>query len=244
MTDNLILTFLVFLAAMLYSSVGHAGASGYLAAMALFSLAPTIMKPAALVLNILVALIASLRFYRADCFVWKKFWPFALTSIPCAFIGGLLTLPSLVYKQLLGAVLLFAAYRLFRYTQNAITANFKEISVPIALALGAAIGLLSGLTGVGGGIFLSPLLLFLSWADTRQTAGVSAVFILVNSIAGLAGQFVSVQKLPIEIFYWGIAAISGGLIGSEFGSRRLASLTLRKILALVLVITGLKLIFT
>jgi hypothetical protein len=244
MTDDFLLTLLIFVAALLYSSVGHAGASGYLAAMALFGLAPPIMKPAALVLNILVAAIASIRFYRAGCFDWKKFWPFAATSIPCAFIGGLLTLPSPLYKQLLGVVLLFAAYRLFRYAQSAISVEIKDISIPTALILGAAIGFLSGLTGVGGGIFLSPLLLFLSWADTRQTAGVSAVFILVNSVAGLAGQLGSVQKLPSEIFLWGIAAISGGLIGSEFGSRRLANLTLRKILAIVLVIAGLKLIFT
>jgi uncharacterized membrane protein YfcA len=240
--DTLLLSLLIFLAAMLYSSVGHAGASGYLSAMALMGLAPSVMKPAALVLNVLVAFIASVRFYRAGFFDWNKFWPFALTSVPCAFLGGLFTLPSSVYKQLLGLILLFAAYRLFRYTQRATASIIVPLPVPIAMGFGALIGFLAGLTGVGGGIFLSPLLLLMSWADTRQTAGVSALFILVNSLSGLAGQWVSVPQLPTEIYFWGIAAVAGGLIGSEFGSHRFASWTLRRILALVLVIAGLKLI--
>ncbi len=240
--DTLLLSLLIFLAAMLYSSVGHAGASGYLAAMALFGLAPSSMKPAALVLNVLVAFIASVRFYRAGCFDWNKFWPFALTSIPCAFLGGLFTLPSSVYKQLLGLILLFAAYRLFRYTQSAAASALRPVPFLVALGCGTLIGLLAGLTGVGGGIFLSPILLLMGWADTKQTAGVSALFILVNSLSGLAGQWVSVPQLPTEIYFWGLAAVAGGLIGSEFGSHRLANRTLRRILALVLVIAGLKLI--
>ena len=142
------------------------------------------MRPAALILNILVASIGTIRFYRAGCFSWSLFWPFALGAIPFAFVGGSLTLPSHIYKQVVGVILLFAAYRLIR---KPIGDTHKPVAIPLALLCGAGIGLLSGLTGTGGGIFLSPLLLFAGWAKTKQTAGVSVAFILVNSIAGVAG---------------------------------------------------------
>jgi hypothetical protein len=237
------LSLLILLAAALYSSVGHAGASGYLAAMALFGLAPATMKPTALCLNILVATIATFRFYRAGCFSWPLFWPFAVASVPLAFVGGAITLPTTVYKQIVGATLLYAAFRLFFFTQAKADAGATR-SVPVTAAIlsGALIGFLSGLTGVGGGIFLSPLLLLMGWADTRRTAGVSAAFILVNSIAGLLGNLSNVQMLPTALPYFALAAVLGGLIGSEFGSRRLASMTIRRLLALVLVVAGVKMI--
>lgn len=238
------LALLILLAATLYSSVGHGGASGYLAAMALFGLAPAQMKPSALCLNILVASIATYRFYRAGRFSWSLFWPFAVASIPLAYVGGAITLPTTVYKQIVGVTLLYAAIRLFFYTQAKADARATR-SAPFALAIvsGALIGFLSGLTGVGGGIFLSPLLLLMGWADTRRTAGVSAAFILVNSIAGLLGNVSNVQALPRALPYFALAAIAGGLVGSEFGSRRLASVTIRRLLAVVLVVAGVKMLF-
>jgi len=233
----------IFAAAVLYSSVGHAGASGYLAAMALFSVAPTVMKPTALALNILVALIATAKFYRAGCFSWKLFWPFAATSVPMAFVGGALRLPGMYYKPIVGMVLLFAANRLFRVAAHATNlAEVRPLRVPMALVWGASIGLLSGLTGVGGGIFLSPLLLFMGWAETRETAGVSAAFILVNSIAGLLGHASSLAILPTCLPLWAGAAAAGGWIGASYGARRLQAPTLKRLLACVLVIAGLKLI--
>lgn len=244
-TANLVLAGAFLLAALLYSSVGHAGASGYLAAMAFAGVAPAIMKPTALVLNLLVASIATYRFRRAGYFSWSLLWPFALGSIPCAFLGGALTLPGHWYKTLVGVVLWVAAVRLFVETKRADDELPRRThSVPLwaAVFCGAVIGLLSGLTGTGGGIFLSPLLLFTGWAETRETGGVSAAFILVNSAAGLAGNLASVRSLPPAIPLWAIAAVVGGVIGSELGSRRIGTSTFRRLLALVLVIAGAKLV--
>lgn len=194
--DIISLYILIFAAGMLYSSVGHAGASGYLAVMALFGLAPDVMKPTALVLNILVATIATVQFYRAGHFSWKTFWPFAISSIPFAFIGGAMSLPGQLYKQIVGLVLLFAAYHFFRRRQSATVNATRPMSIPGAIFAGAGIGLLSGTVGVGGGIFLTPLILFMGWAGTKQTAAVSAAFILMNSISGLAGCLDFQFKVP------------------------------------------------
>lgn len=244
MTNTFLLTLLILVAAILYSSVGHAGASGYLAAMALFGLAPDVMKPTALVLNLVVATVGTIRFARAGHFAWNVFWPFAVLSIPCAFMGGWMKLPIQTYKILLGLVLLFAAWRLaFKQSTHA-PAEQKPVPVAPALAFGAGLGFLSGLTGVGGGIFLSPLLLFLGWADVRKTAGVSVVFILVNSASGLLGHLASVKNVPQEIVWWAPAALVGGLIGSELGSRRLAPMTMRRLLAVVLVVAGVKMLLS
>jgi hypothetical protein len=245
-TDVITLSILILAAAALYSSVGHAGASGYLAAMALFGLAPATMKPTALCLNILVASVATFRFARAGCFHWPLFWPFAVASVPLAFVGGALTLPTTIYKQIVGLTLLYAAVRLFLFTSakaGAAEAGTRTVPLAAAMLSGGVIGLLSGLTGVGGGIFLSPLLLLLGWADTRRTAGVSAAFILVNSIAGLLGNLTGLQALPPALPYFALAAVAGGIVGSEFGSRRLANVTIRRLLAIVLVVAGVKMIF-
>jgi uncharacterized membrane protein YfcA len=243
MDDIIFLSIIIFAAGLLYSSVGHAGASGYLAAMALFGLAPEVMKPAALTLNILVAIIATIQFYRAGFFSWDKFWPFAVGSIPFAFIGGAISLPDNIYNQIVGLVLLFAAYHFFRTRQTAIVNVSRPIPVYLAMITGVGIGLLSGTVGVGGGIFLTPLILFMGWAGTKQTAALSAAFILMNSIAGLAGHLTSVNALPSEIYFWGFAAMLGGIIGSGLGSRRLANATIYSLLAVVLVIAGVKFIF-
>lgn len=235
----MLLTACIFLAALLYSSVGHAGASGYLAAMALFGLAPEEMRPAALILNILVASIGTVRFYRAGCFSWSLFWPFALGAVPFAFLGGTLSLPATMYKRVVGVVLLVAAARLIH---KPIADRSSPVQIPQAIGCGAGIGMLSGLTGTGGGIFLSPLLIFMEWADTKTTAGVSVAFILVNSLAGVLGLLTKHPTLPPQLPYWAIAVVAGGLVGAELGSKRLANPTLRRLLALVLVIAGFKLI--
>ncbi len=247
-TDTLELTLLIFGAAVLYSSVGHAGASGYLAAMAIVGLAPAAMRPTALALNILVSVITTWRFVRAGQFEWRAFYPFALASVPFAFLGGTLHLPSNVYKPVVGVILLIAAAQLVRSAYKAADADAgaEAASVPVlpALGFGAGIGLLSGLTGTGGGIFLSPVLLFMGWAETRRTSGLAAAFILVNSIAGLAGSAFSVADFPASMPIWLATAAAGAMIGTQLGSRLLPVSALRYLLAAVLVIAGLKLMFT
>jgi len=247
MADQFLLTFLIFAAALLYSSVGHGGASAYLAAMAMFSVAPEVMKPAALVLNLCGAGIGTFRYARAGCFSWNTFWPFALLSVPFAFVGGAWKLPEMTYRLVLGGVLLFAAWRMAARQSAHASVVKRPIVLPAALALGAAIGLLSGLTGIGGGIFLSPLLLLMGWAEIRQTAAVSAAFILVNSFAGLTGHALMghlqhVGIVPYQVYLWIPAAGLGGLIGSELGSRRLTPMTMRRLLATVLLVAALKML--
>jgi uncharacterized protein len=230
------------LAAILYASVGHAGASGYLAAMALFDTPAPVMRPTALVLNLLVASIAAVRFGRAGFFSWRLFWPFALGSVPFAFIGGGITLPGHWYRTLVGVVLWASAVRLWFDLRASHT--IRQPPLGPAILSGAGIGLLAGLTGTGGGIFLSPLLLFMGWAETKHTGGVSAVFILVNSAAGLAGNPASLENLPDQLPLWMAATAVGGLLGAELGARRIGTPTFRRLLGLVLVIAGGKLIFS
>src|SRR6266568_3429352 len=216
---HFILLFLAIgLVAFLYSSVGHAGASGYIATMTLFGLAPTVIRPTALVLNILVASIGAFQFWRAGHFSWKLFWPFALLSIPAAYVGGYLQPSASILRILIGIVLLFSAARLvFRRSDPPQT--FPP-SRPIAVSVGAGLGFLAGLTGTGGGIFLTPLLLFCQWAHIRQAAAVSALFILVNSIAGLVGYFTAKHSIPSLGVFLAAAAVTGGVFGSHLGSRR------------------------
>jgi uncharacterized membrane protein YfcA len=239
----LFLAGLFLAAAVLYGMVGHAGASAYLATMALVGVAPVVMRPTALVLNILVATIVSLRFARAGFVRPMSALPFLAGSIPAAFIGGAITLPAELYRPLVGAVLIFAAVR-FGITAGQAGEEFppRPPVVP-AVVSGAVIGLLAGLTGTGGGIFLTPLLLAAGWAGTRFAAGTSAIFILANSISGLAGNVASVGNLAAAIPLWLGAVAVGGVIGSELGSRRLPAPWLRRALALVLLVAGLKLIF-
>lgn len=184
---------------------------------------------------------------RAGYFSWSALWPFAIGSFPLSFVGGAITLPCYLYKSAEGLVSFYAAYRVFRSTMGGTPeAPDKGISVPTlpAVARGGVIGLLSGLTGTGGGIFLSPLLLFTGWARTRPTSGTSAAFILVNSIAGPAGSFACIRYLPDALPVWAVAAAVGGLVGSELGSRTLQSNGIRRALAAVPVIAGLKLMLT
>ena len=242
-TAHLVFLFLAIgLIAFLYSSVGHAGASGYIATMTLFGLAPAVIRPTALVLNILVASIGAFQFWRAGYFSWKLFWPFALLSIPAAYVGGYLQPSAAVLRILIGIVLVFSAGRLlFRRTDPRQTFTPSR---PMAISVGAGLGFLAGLTGTGGGIFLTPLLLFCQWAHIRQAAAVSALFIWVNSIAGLVGYFTKVHSIPSLGLILSAAAIIGGAIGSHLGSRRFAVRVISVCLATVLLIAGIKLIFT
>lgn len=242
-TESLLLAALILAAALLYSSVGHGGASGYLAAMALFGVAPEVMKPTALALNVLVSLIATIRFYRVGAFSWPLFLPLILASVPLAYLGGVLTLPPHLYRPVVGVVLLYAAWRFF-FTASKTDYELVKPSWPVLLATGGALGFLSGLTGVGGGIFLSPLLLLLRWAPIKTISGISAAFIFANSVAGLLGVLSHSPSLPPALPLWAVAAVIGGLVGAEFGSRRLGNSMIQKLLAAVLVIAGLKMVLT
>lgn len=242
--ENTVLTALILIAALLYSSVGHGGASGYIAAMALVGVAPATMKPTALALNILVSMIGVLKFYRAGAFSWRLFWPLAITSIPCAYIGGLLTLPTHLFKPLIGLILIYAAWYSFKTSRIYSQPTIRVAAVPILMLSGAVLGLLSGLTGVGGGIFLSPLLLLFRWAEIRVISGVAAAFILVNSMAGLLGVMSKGINFPSALPFWAMAAVIGGYIGAEYGSKRLTNPAIRKLLALVLLVAGIKMLAT
>ena len=255
-TAEWLLAALIFAIAGLYAAVGHGGSSGYQAAMALLGTETALMKPIALTLNILVSGIASWRFLRAGYFSWRVFLPFALSSVPMAFVGGQITLPPQYFKPLLGAVLLFAAYRLMipvkaRHSEVPDAASTNNIAdLPAepqpphwlsALAIGAALGLLSGLVGVGGGIFLSPLLVFMNWAELRQISGISAVFILVNSTAGLAAKPASLALLPPALALYALAAVAGGWLGAGYGKQHLTNTAIRQVLAAAVLIAGAKL---
>lgn len=230
----------VLVVAFLYSSVGHAGASGYIAVMTLAGLAPEAVKPTALTLNILVASIASWQYGRAGHFSWPLFWPFAVLAVPMAFLGGYLNLPAPLFKLLVGLVLLYSAVRFLARPDEADEAHAPPAR--LAVPVGAGLGLLAGLTGTGGGIFLTPLLLAMRWAKVKEAAAVSALFILVNSAAGLAGTLGATKALPPAALVLGAAAVVGGAAGSRLGSRSFAPTTVKRLLAVVLLIAGGKLV--
>src|SRR5436190_19513858 len=216
--ENIILFYsLLFVVAFLYASVGHGGGSGYLALMAIFAISPDVMKPTALLLNLFVSLTSFIQFYRGKHFNWKIFLPFAIASIPMAFVGGLITIDAGVYKKILGLLLLIPITR-FLFFANLKPSELKKSNIPLSLFIGAAIGFLSGLIGIGGGIILSPILLLLKWTDMKQTAAISAVFIFVNSIAGLAGQLQKGIHFSPDMFMYVAIAFVGGICGAYYGS--------------------------
>jgi uncharacterized protein len=239
---QLLLCLCLFLGATLYTSVGHAGASAYIAAMALFSIPAATMRPTALVLNILVASFGSFRFIKAGLFRWRGCWPFVAGAVPLAFLGGYLQLPGHIHKTIIGIVLLIAAARLLWPKPLPVLNEWQDPPIAYAIPVGAAIGLLSGLTGTGGGIFLTPLLLFMAWSETKTASGVSVVFILCNSIAGLLGNYASLKSLPAELPVYMIAVMLGALVGTQLGIHRYAKEHLLRALGIVLVIAGAKLI--
>jgi uncharacterized membrane protein YfcA len=229
--------------AFLYASVGHGGASGYLALMSAFAFPMTFMKPTALVLNILVSGLSFYFYYRDKNFKWNLFYPFALTSIPFSFIGGYLKIEAFYYKIILATVLVFAVMRLLGLFGKE-KENLKIINVPMALAFGAIIGFLSGLLGIGGGIILSPVLLLMGWATMKQTAAVSALFILVNSISGLFGFVSQGGSLPASSGMLIGLVFIGGLFGAYYGSAKFNSKALRYVLSVVIGIAIFKLYAT
>lgn len=239
MTPELIpyLALAIGIVAMLYASVGHGGASGYLAVMALFSLAPESLKPTALILNIVVAGVGTWMYLSAGQFSWKVFWPFVVTSIPASFMGGYFSLPPELYRPALGLVLFFAAWRLFVRRK---TDDFEPDSpgIPLAMVVGAVLGFASGLIGVGGGIFLSPLMILLRWAKVREVSGIAALFILVNSISGLLGHVSSLQHVPDYAPLLAVVALVGGSIGALSGSRHLPVSAILKAMSIMLFMAG------
>lgn len=241
-TDYLILfCLLLAIVAFLYSSVGHGGASGYLALMAIFAFPVSVMKPSALLLNLFVSSISFLFYYKKDFFKPKLFYPFAITSIPAAFIGGIIPLENSLYKILLGIVLILAALRLFGFFNSKGTESAK-MNIPLAMVIGFGIGLLSGMLGIGGGVILSPILLLLGWATLKETAAISSLFIFVNSIAGLFGYFLGTKIFPTESFYLVPIAVCGGIFGAYYGSGYFSNKVLRYVLGTVILIASIKLI--
>ncbi|WP_242696153.1 sulfite exporter TauE/SafE family protein [Longitalea luteola] len=234
---------LLFLVAFLYASVGHGGASGYLALMALFGIAPDVMKPTALMLNLFVSLTSFIQFYRGKHFKWRIFLPFAIASIPMAYLGGLIQIDGDVYKKILGLLLLIPVIRFWFFSKVDVT-EFKPASWLWSLMIGASIGFLSGLIGIGGGIILSPILLMLKWTDQKQTAAISALFIFVNSIAGLLGQLQKGIHFSADMYLYVAIAFVGGLAGAYFGALRFRQAVLKNILASALLVASIKLIFS
>jgi uncharacterized protein len=243
----ILLCTLFFLVATLYTTVGHAGASGYLAVMGLIGLAPEVMRPTALLLNILVAAFTVYRFRQARYFSWQGLWPFLLGSVPFAALGGMQNLAPGSYYAAVGVILLLSAlYMIWRAFGSRIAMEEGVVRVrrPPAVFIGALIGLLSGLTGTGGGIFLSPTLLILGWAGPRTTAGIAAPFILVNSATALTAGAATVQSIPPEIPWLAATVLAGALLGTWLGIQRLQQRGLLLTLAIVMSLAGFKLLLT
>jgi uncharacterized membrane protein YfcA len=244
MIENIYLFYgLLFIIAFLYASVGHGGASGYLALMAIYGIAPAVMKPTALLLNLFVSLISFIQFYRGKHFILTIFLPLALASVPMAFLGGMITVEAVAYKKILGLLLLIPVARFLFFANTPVEEIKKSITI-LSIFIGAAIGFLSGLIGIGGGIILSPVLLFLKWTDQKQTAAISALFIFVNSLSGLAGQLTKGIQFNANMYWYVIIAFAGGLCGAYFGAMHFRQTILKYVLALVLLLAVYKLMFT
>jgi len=239
--DNYLLFYvLLFAVAFLYSSVGHGGASGYLALMALFGVAPAVMKPTALMLNLFVALTSFTYYFRGNFFNKKLFWPLAIASVPMAFLGGSLTLHADIYKKMLGVFLLIPVARFLFFRDIEVNETDKPKTLWLML-IGGAVGFLSGLLGIGGGVILSPILLLLAWTNQKQTAAISALFIFVNSLSGLFGQITKGIEFSPDMITYVVVAFVGGLFGSYFGALRFQQSAIKFLLAMVLMVASFKL---
>jgi uncharacterized membrane protein YfcA len=243
MTISIFFLLLLFIVAFLYAAVGHGGASGYLALMAVFGMLPEIMKPTALLLNLFVSLSAFVLFYKEGHFKWKIFLPFALASIPFSFLGGMISLDASIYKKILGVLLLIPVVRLAAFPNKDIH-DLKQSTFFLSLLIGACIGFLSGLIGIGGGIILSPVLLLLAWTNQKQTAAISALFIFVNSLSGLAGQLTKGINFQSEMFILVGVAFAGGSVGAWLGAKKFNQNILKYLLATVLLMASVKLLLT
>lgn len=234
---------ILFFVAFLYAAVGHGGASGYLALMALYGVVPEEMKPTALVLNLFVSLTSFIQYYRGGYFSKKLFIPIAAASIPLAFIGGMITVEENIYKRILGILLLFPVIRFF-FFKNVDDNELKPHNITIAVVTGGVVGLLSGMIGIGGGIILSPILLLLHWTNQKQTAAISAAFIFVNSVAGLGGMVTQGISFTGDMMMYIIVAFTGGLLGAYLGSKKFNQNVLKYVLATVLLMASYKLLLT
>lgn len=234
---------LLFLVAFIYASVGHGGASGYLALMALFSVTPEVMKPTALLLNLFVSLTSFYQYYRGHHFKPGIFWPLSMASIPMSFIGGLVIMDGTIYKKILGFLLLVPIVR-FLFFRNIKVEEIKPAGLFLSILIGGSIGFLSGLIGIGGGIILSPVLLLMKWTDQKQTAAISALFIFVNSVAGLAGQLTKGVTFSPSMYMYVLVAFTGGLCGAYVGALKFNQNVLKNVLAVVLIMAAYKLLFT
>ncbi len=234
-------TLLILLGVMafFYASVGHGGASGYLAVLAIFAVAPAVMKQTALVLNLGVSLLAFYQFYRQKYFRFELFWPFALTSVPMSYLGAQFVLSDANYKRILGICLVIAIVRMLATFKSD---EQRSVSLPLALIFGAVIGLFSGMIGIGGGILLSPILLLMRWASLKEAAAISALFIFVNSVAGLFGLKNGIH-VDQTLVFWIISALMGGMFGARWGAQIASNKAVKWVLALVLLIASVKLWF-
>ncbi|HKR05786.1 MAG TPA: TSUP family transporter [Bacteroidia bacterium] len=236
--------FLIAIVAFMYASVGHGGASGYLALMVLFGISPMVMKSSALMLNIFVSGIAFIQYYRQGFFNRKILFPFILLSIPLSFIGAKIQIETHTYKIILAGCLFIATVRILGLYRENMNVKIDGVKFIPALIIGGIIGLISGMIGIGGGILLSPVLLLLNWADMKQTATTSAAFIFLNSVSGLAGTVVASQTFSPDIYIWAAAAIAGGIAGAFYGSSRFNHVMLRYVLSIVLIFACFKLIIS
>ena len=246
--DLVLLSTLLFAGAALYASVGQAGATAFIAAMGIVGMPASAMRPTALALNIMAATVSTWRFHKAGHVAWRELLPLGLASVPCAFIGGAIPLPDSIYKPAVGVVLLIAAMLLFRrvVARNATSANvIRSGPMKLVLLAGGGIGLLSGLTATGGGVFLSPLLILFGWMTPRQTAGLSAPFILLNSVAGLLGSAaLTPQALPPLFPVYAAATLAGTFLGATIGIRYLPTNWIIVVLGVILTMSGMKLVLS
>ena len=236
---NLLIALCLLLGAVLYTSVGHAGSSAYIAVMTLFNLPTTVIRPTALTLNIAVSACASVRYIRNNFFDKKLFFVLSLGAIPAAFVGGYIKVPSEIYKPIVGVLLILSGLR-FIVLASARNREIKPVNYLLAILMGASIGFLAGITGTGGGIFLSPLIIWLGWNHVKQASGTVAAFIFVNSVAGLLGNYRSTSELPDALPLFLGAVIIGALIGTRLGISRFSTVGVKRALGVVLIISGLK----
>lgn len=232
----------LMLIAFFYASVGHGGASGYLALMALFSFAPESIRYYALVLNLVVSAIAFISYSRAGFFKWQQVVPFLITSMPAAYIGAQFSINPTIYKIILGIMLMIAVARMLfvRNTENDTT---HDPPFALAMGIGLVLGLASGIIGIGGGILLSPILILARYARIKEASAASALFIFLNSGSGLAGLMSTNISFQPHIIYWISGVMAAGLVGSAIGSRTISELNLKRVLSVVLIAASLKLFF-
>ena len=242
MPDLFLLLVILLAVSFFYSSIGHGGASGYIAVLTILNLSVSVIRPSALLLNVFVAGISFFQYYTAGYFKWKLFYPFALLSVPLAYAGSFIELDHIWYKRIVGICLILAVFRILGFFDPKEVRPDKELPLAAGLSIGAALGFLSGVIGIGGGIILSPVILLFRWGNLKETSAVSALFIVVNSLAGILGLIKQGFTWPSEIALWIPVVVIGGFVGAWWGSRKAGNTALKYVLSLVLGFAALKLI--